>query len=224
MPSRKEPFVTGNIYHIFNKTIDRKRVFQQDTYARAFYDRLIYYRSTQAIISFSNLPRLKSKDLQYLKIKIDSKEHFQVEVFNYCLMPNHYHLLVKQLRDDGVKNFMSKTTNSFTRYLNVREKRQGQIFLKDFKAQRIISDEQLMHISRYIDLNYYSSGLVSNLEDLTRLTWLGFPAYLGIKKDSLVNANPILGMFKDKQEYKEFVFTRAEYQKELAYIKQFEKA
>ena len=223
MPIRNDPLTNGEIYHVFNKTADKKEVFLNNLYAGGFYDRLIYYRSTKATYSFSILNRLKQAELQSIDFEVRLPEHFQADVLNYSLMPNHYHLLLKQNKDNGITNFVSKTTNSFTKYVNGKEQRQGQIFLKDFTAVRILSNEQLIHTSRYIDLNYYSSGLVKNLEELTTLKWTGFPAYLGLKKDRLINTDFILGMFKDSEEYKRFVFDRADYQKSLEIIKHVEK-
>ncbi|MDA1338150.1 MAG: transposase [bacterium] len=223
MPIRKDPLLTNEIFHVFNKTIDGKVPFATDYYSNEFYERLVYYRSTQSIRSFSKLSNLASADLQQVKIGIMIPEHFQVEILNYNLMSNHYHLLVKQLKDDGIKNLISNTTNSFTKHSNIKEQRHGQIFLREFQAVRIVTDEQLIHTSRYIDLNNYSSGLINNIEDLATLKWSGFPAYLGLRKDKLVNSDFILSMFKDSEEYKNFVFDRADYQKSLETIKHTEK-
>ena len=111
MPIRKNPLINNEIFHVFNKTIDGKTPFANNYYANEFYERLIYYRSTQSIRSFSKLSKLTSEDLQQVKVDIMVPKYFQVEVLNYSLMPNHYHLLVKQLKDDGIKNLISNTTN-----------------------------------------------------------------------------------------------------------------
>jgi putative transposase len=223
MPIRKDPLTNNEIYHVFNKTIDEKKPFLLDSYASEFYERLFYYRSTLSIRSFSKLSILTASDLQQIKTDILLKDFFQVEILNYNFMPNHYHLLVRQLKDNGIKNLISNSINSFTKYSNLKQDRHGPIFLKDFKAVRILSDEQLIHTSRYIDLNQYSSGLVKNLKDLNTLKWAGLPAYLGLKEDKLINTDFILGMFKDNEEYKQFVFDRADYQKSLEIIKHVEK-
>lgn len=221
MPIRKEPLLPKYIYHIFNKTIDDKQVFKGNDYSLAFYQRLIYYRSTKSVLSFSKLKELSDENLLKLELQTSLKKDFRVEVLNYSLMPNHFHLLLMQLTDTGITEYMSQTINSFTRYYNVKNDRKGQVFLHDFKAVMIKTDEQLIHTSRYIDLNSYSSGLARDANKLEQYKWSGYKAYInGEFKDPLINTKPILKMFDDDREkYKEFVLDRADYQKSLEIIK-----
>ena len=76
-----------------------------------------------------------------------------MEIICYCLMPNHLHLLLRQLMDGGISKFMSNFANSYTRYFNTKSKRKGPVFEGKFKAKRIETDEQLLHLSRHIHLN-----------------------------------------------------------------------
>ena len=93
--------------------------------------------------------------------------------------------------------------------------------MHDFKAVMIKTDEQLMHTSRYIDLNSNSSGLISNSGELEQYQWSGYKGYIDEKvNDSLINTKPILRMFdNDREKYRLFVLDRADYQKELEVIK-----
>ena len=136
-------------------------------------------------------------------------------------MPNHFHLLLMQLTDTGITEYMSQTINAFTRYYNVKNARKGQVFLHHFKAVMIKTDEQLIHTSRYIDLNSFSSGIVNDTKDLELYKWSGYKAYIdGNYKDTLINTRLILQMFdNDREKYKEFVLDRAAYQKSLEIIK-----
>ena len=220
MPSRFTPFENKNIYHVYNKTIDDKRIFENSLLSEEFYKRLIYYRSEKASRSFSELNKLSIESLNTLKKEIFIKKHFKVSILTYCFMPTHYHLIVKQLVDNGISNFMSKTTNSFTRYFNLKNKRNGQLFLKDFKAISIRTDEQLIHTSRYIHLNMYSSGLTKSVDEVLNYPWSSFRSYATEIEDKLVDTNLILGIFnKNKEDYKKFVYANAEYQKKLEEVK-----
>jgi len=215
MPTRLEPFVNANIYHIFNKTIDQKRVFQSDKYSQEFYQRLIYYRSTNSTRSYSDIDKLNKETQEIINQDIFIEKDYQIKVLSYSFMPNHYHFLLEQCQDDGISGFVSKVTNSFTRYYNLKNQRKGQLFLKDFKAVLIRTDEQLIHTSRYIHLNPYSGGVVNNLDELVKYDKSSFPNYLGLKNDKLVSSERIMSSFKNIDEYKNFVFDRAEYQREI---------
>lgn len=134
-------------------------------------------------------------------------------------MPNHFHFLLKQVEEEGTSKFMSNFTNSYTRYFNVKNKRNGPLFQGKFKAIRIETDEQLLHLSRYIHLNPYSSYVVKTLKDLEKYPSSSFPEYLGKSQTSLCSKEIILGQFKNLNLYKKFVFDQADYQRRLEKIK-----
>ena len=80
-----------------------------------------------------------------------------VDLICFCLMPNHFHLLLRQIEEDGIVKFVRNFQIGYSRYLNEKEKRSGALFEGQFKAVRVENDEQLIHVSRYIHLNPYSS-------------------------------------------------------------------
>jgi len=220
MPSRFEPFIDKELYHLFSQSIDGKRIFEDDFYCKEFYNRLLYYRSSNATKSYSHLNLISKENYDEIYKEVMLKDSFKISILNYSLMPTHFHLITKQLKDNGITDVLSKTLNSFTRFYNSINNRKGQIFLSDFKAVRITSDEQLMHDSRYLDLNSYSAGLIKDFNKLPDFKWSGYPAYLGMKEDPLIDKSLILGMFgNDIEKYKEFVQDRADYQKSLESIK-----
>ena len=135
-------------------------------------------------------------------------------------MPNHFHLLLKQIIDGGISKFMSNFTNRYTRYLNTKNDRNGPIFQGRFKAIRIETDEQLLHVCRYIHLNPYTSYVVKTFSNLEKYPYSSFPEYLGKTKREFCNKELILHHFnKDRKDYKKFVFNQANYQRELNKIK-----
>jgi putative transposase len=80
-------------------------------------------------------------------------------------MPDHYHLLLKILKNKYLSKYISDVENSFTRYFNIRFKRKGPLWQTSFKAVRIKNDQQLLHVSRYIHLNPITANLVNRSED-----------------------------------------------------------
>jgi len=134
-------------------------------------------------------------------------------------MPNHFHFLLKQVGDYGISEFIGQIQNSYTKYFNVKRERVGSLLQGRFKAVRVESEEQLIHLSRYIHLNPYSSFLVRSLKDLKKYPWSSFPSYIEDEKVDFLDENIILNLFKNKGEYQEFVFNQADYQRELEKIK-----
>ena len=131
-------------------------------------------------------------------------------------MPNHYHLLVKQLEDKGISEFINKVFNSYTKYFNTKHNRVGPLLQGQFKAIRIGYDEQFIHVSRYIHLNPITSFLVRDLRDYP---WSSYQDFIGLRKDKLCNKSPIMSFFKSSKKYEEFVLDQVKYGQSLEIIK-----
>ncbi|MBN1262974.1 MAG: transposase [Candidatus Pacebacteria bacterium] len=158
-------------------------------------------------------------DKENLKKELRKKKDFLVEIVAYCLMPNHFHLLVKQAKDRGIRNFITKSCNSYSHYFSTKYKRKGPLFEGRFKAIRVETEEQLIHLSRYIHLNPYSSYLVKNFKKLAAYPFSSLPEYLNNIKDPICQKEIVLSYFSGFEDYKKFVFRQAEYQRELGKIK-----
>ncbi len=223
MPGRLEPILTGNIYHVFNKTIESKKIFTNKNSCNHFIELIQYYRSSKVKISFSKLKNLDQQIRSKFITDTQIKKYFKVEILVFCLMPTHFHLLLKQKEDRGIERFCSDVINAFTRYFNIRYERKGPLFLTKFKSVRIRTDGQLIHVSRYIHLNPYTSQIVRDFEDLKNYRWTSLNEYIN-KKEVFCNTKLILSLFKnDRRKYRVFVKNNADYQKELEKVKYVEK-
>ena len=151
--------------------------------------------------------------------KLKAQRKFLVEIIALCLMPNHFHLLLRQRTNEGISKFTSNFTNSYTRYFNIKNERTGPLFQGKFKAVRIETDEQLWHVSRYIHLNPYASHVIKTLKDLEDYPYSSFPEYIGKSKTEFYDKEIILNQFKDKKSYKKFVLDQADYQRKLEVIR-----
>jgi len=222
MPTRKFPFIIGNHYHTFNQFIDGRRIFADPYFAKHFYNRLVYYRSSKTTHGFEHLKRLNEEVLLNTLKEVSYEKYHLVKVLAYKLMPTHFHLVLQQLVENGISKYLSNVANSFTRFYNIKTERKGQVFLKDFKAVEILSDEQLLHTVRYTHLNASSSGLI-DISQIRNQPWCSHKAYVSNSPDKLVDTKPILDYFKrDKREFEKFVLDNAEYQKELEMLKYLE--
>lgn len=142
-----------------------------------------------------------------------------IEFVCFCFMSNHFHFLLKQSKDNGISKFMGQFENSYTRYFNTKYNKNGPILQGRFKAVMVEDDYQLLHLSRYIHLNPYSSFVVKNLADLESYPWSSLPEYLGKTEREICNKEIILSNFKTIEDYQQFVFDQADYQRNLEKIK-----
>lgn len=133
-------------------------------------------------------------------------------------MPNHFHFLLRQVSDKGISKFLSNFQNSYTRYFNIKNAREGPLFLDQFKAVLIETDEQLIHVSRYVHLNPITSYVVKDFESLLNYPWSSLPEYIqGI--ESICDINTIMDFFKVPYSYEVFLKDQVGYQRELDVIK-----
>jgi len=215
MPYRKIFFANNEIYHVLNRGVAQQPIFLTNSNYQKFLAIIDYYRYN-LFLRFSHYSRMTEKEKNNFIKKSDPKPI--VDILAFCLMPNHFHLLLKQLQEKGIQIFMRKVQNSYVKYFNLKNNRIGPLFQSPFKAIRIEKDEQLVHISRYIHLNPSSSNLVK-IKDLEKYFWFSLPEYLGRREIRFIHPEFILNFFKTKKRYKEFIFDQASYQKELQNIK-----
>jgi len=129
-------------------------------------------------------------------------------------MPNHFHILAKQIRDNGISTFLSKLSNSYTKYFNTRYKRVGPLFQGSFKAVRIENDDQLLHVSRYIHLNPLIDYLTRNLR---MYPYSSYPEFLDVTK-GFSQKDVILNNFSKRSSYEKFVLNQEDYGRTIKHI------
>lgn len=208
MPYRYNPLVTGEYYHVFNRGVAKMTIFKDYRYYRRFMRAMLYYQVDGLKPRFS----LFSPSIH----KLDWNKKL-VDIICYCLMPNHYHFLLKQNKDGGISEFIRKLCESHAKYYNIKGTgRLGSVFQSEFKAELVVSNEQLIHLSRYIHLNPVVSDVVDNLK---KHLWSSYLEYLGLNTNRVCTKEIILGQFKSPQKYEEFVLDQVGYATELEYIK-----
>ena len=219
MAGRKTPLVNGEIYHVFNRGISLQPTFFDKRDYKRMFDAMTYYQNLNPPMKLSLFLTSSQEKREIFIDKCRKENDFIVGIICYCFMPNHLHFLLRQLVDNGISIFMSKLTNSYTRYLNTKKKRNGPFFQGRFKSVRIESNEQLLHVSRYIHLNLFSSMLVKNFFELEEYEYSSLPEYLGQSGKDYCQKEIILEQFDNINNYRKFVFDQADYQKNLEIIK-----
>lgn len=218
MPYRKNVLASGEIYHVFNRGIDSRPVFADKRDYQRFLETSDFYRYSKPLVRLSHYHRLLKEHKGNIPEKLRGKGKPLVTVLVFCLMPNHFHFLLKQLEDRGISIFMRNFQNSYARYFNTRHQRIGSLFISPFKAVRVESEEQLLHVSRYIHLNPVSSFLI-DLDGLDTYPWSSFPEYLNKQAVKYSDPTTVLSYFAAPEAYRKFVRDQADYQKRLELIK-----
>ena len=219
MPGRQIPLVNNEPYHIFNRGIASEPIFlDKRGYFRAL-EIIFYYQNSNPPMKYSKFLKLSVAERSDMIDKLKFQRKWLVDIICYCLMPNHFHFLLRQREDGGTSKFMSNFTNSYTRYFNTKKDRIGPIVQGKFKSVRIETQEQLLHVSRYIHLNPYTGYIVKTFQELEEYPYSSFPEYIGKSQINLCNKDIVLSYFKTPLSYKRFVFDNANYQRELSKIR-----
>lgn len=217
MPYRKIPIAAGEIYHVFNRSVAKQPIFLYDrNYQRAI-ELIKFYRHKDLPLRFSHYNRLPLEQKGQIGNLIEESP-IVIEILAFCLMPNHLHFLLKGLTENGIIQFMSNLQNSYAKYFNIRHERTGTLFQPMFKAVRIESDEQLIHVCRYIHLNPVTAYIVKTIEDLENYPWSSYMYYLN-NSSSFIRKELILSYFKDIKAFKKFTADQVDYQRKLDSIK-----
>jgi len=218
MPERKVPLENDCYYHVVTKSLQNVKLFKQyEDYFR-FIDSLDYYNHEDPPIKYSLFLEsdLKTQDLVRYQLK-EQKRRF--DLIAYSLLPNHLHLLLKQNLNKGISKAMQQVKNSYAHFFNIKYKREGPLFRGRFKAVLIETEEQFLHVSRYIHINIYSSGIAKTIPKLLKYEFSSLPEYISKVKQEICQKKDVFESFNSKDRYKSFVLDRADYQKSLEVIK-----
>lgn len=219
MPYRRVPIVVGQTYHVFNRSIAQQPIFLGTRYYRRGVELLEYYSYLKPGLRFSHYNRLPLQQRNDFLENLKKNGRKQIQLFSFCLMPNHVHFLIKEIVNGGISQFMSNFQNGYAKYLNLRTERSGSVFLSMFKAVRIETDEQLLHVNRYIHLNPLTSYVIKKVEELETYPWCSFREYLKGKSSDIVDTEFVLNFFSSKRKFKKFTFDQVDYQRQLDKVK-----
>lgn len=153
MPIRREPLAVGQYYHIYNRAIDKVEVFQKPNFQNHFIENMKIYQLSRDALTAHQILNSNQNNFAPAISMSHNQTDFRVHLLAYSLMPNHFHLLLRQTEKEGISTFMQDLQNSFVRFYNLKHQRKGPLFEGRFKAIRITSDSQFLEIIRYIILN-----------------------------------------------------------------------
>ncbi|MEK7565848.1 MAG: transposase [Patescibacteria group bacterium] len=192
-------YLKNGFYHIYNRGVEKRDIFcdQQDfsvfvTYLKNY----LLFKDEDALNRMFTSPESTSLEKQKIIKQLGLKNFFnKIDLLAYSLLPNHFHLLVKQNDENDIDSFMNAIGTRYASYFNRRYKRVGPLYQGVYKAVLVETDEQLLHLSRYIHLNpFHYQNL--RFSSWNQINWpCSLPNYLGIRNEGWVKTDFILSYF-----------------------------
>lgn len=215
MPVRKIPLVEGEIYHVFNKSIADYEVFKDHADYERMWQTLSYYKIKDAPCKFSLIKKSMGSEKNW-PIHVHANSERIVQIIAYCLMPTHFHIVLKQLVADGVQRYVSRVLKSYSKYFNVKYRRRGPLWEHRYKNILVETNEQFLHLTRYVHLNPCTACLKQKPEEWQ---FSSYREYVGMVPDSekICEYKEFLDM--NSGEYQIFVTEHIDYQRMISGIK-----
>jgi len=187
-------FVEREIYHIYNRGVDKRVIFPTFEDLSRFFEGMSIFNDSSTIGSLGRIIGRRHG------VSTDSPNKNKLVSFvAYCLNPNHYHFMLEQVADKGIERFMHKLGMGHSKYINAKYRRSGALFQGSFKAIHINSNEYLLHASAYINLNNQVHGYEHGT--FTKSSW---EEYVGKSGEEFCDKSIILDQFKSREKYKNF--------------------
>ena len=162
--SRKIDFFVGGYYHIFNRGVDKRKIFLEPEDLRYFLDNLIIFNRHNRVHAHVDKGARKRE-------KQNAKRHEPLAaIVAFAFLPNHFHLLLKEINEGGISKFMQKVGTSYTMFFNEKYDRSGSLFQGRFKATEV---KDLIAVSSYVNLNFVHHGYKTKT-DLVRTSFFEY--------------------------------------------------
>jgi len=194
MLKNNEKFATGEFYHIYNRGVDKRDIFSDEVDLSRFFQSMELFNTVQPI---GSIYEKKFSDNRFGRPT--SKSDGLVEFICFCLNPNHFHFILKQVIDGGISEFMKRLGGGYTKYFNERNKRTGALFQGRFKSIHVDSNDYLLHLSAYVNLNNRVHRFGRPTPKLTKSSW---DEYNGRSNGGFCEKDIILDQFGGINEYK----------------------
>lgn len=208
MSIRKVDFSIGEYYHLYNRGNSKQKIFLDDEDYNHFI-KLLYLCNSRKSITF--------RDISKNTYDFDREETL-VYIGAYCLIPNHFHLLIKEKVENGISKFMQKVSTAYSMYFNKKYKRTGGLFEGKFKSQHLGIDRYLKYIFSYIHLNpikliepkWKEIGIKNIKDAIAYLKTYQYSSYLDYLAEDRLRSKIL-----DKKEFPEYFPSKNFFEKEI---------
>jgi putative transposase len=218
MPNRA-PIGIDEWYHCYNRGVDKRRIFEDQRDYERFLLTMYAGNSTSSIhISNFNLPTIAA----VIEKGVLEQEDPLVSIGAYCLMPNHFHFVLKEIKSAGIARFMQKVCTGYTMYFNKKNERTGALFAGTFKSKHVPDDRYLKHLISYVHLNpaelfdarwkYGTSDVAKIEQKLLTYRYSSLPEFLGKDRAEKLLLDPaVMNLYEKRPRLKEIVAEANEY-------------
>lgn len=207
--NRTIQFAVGEFYHLYNRGNDKRVIFRDENDRTRFIHLLFLCNSAQPVVY---------KTIPAHRVFLFKREEPLVDIGAYCLMPNHFHLLVYERIPHGITMFMKKLSTAYSMYFNLRNNRTGKLFEGVFKAQHISDDQYLRYLYAYIHLNpikliepkWRENGIQRIKRARTFLERFPYSSYLNYKdiarkENAILNIDAFPDYFSEKHTFDDLI-------------------
>ena len=211
---RKIEFSIGEYYHVYNRGTDKRIIFLEHPDYRRFMALLYACNSIEPV----NISDHFKKGQSFSEIFDHERDDTLVEIGAYCLMPNHFHLLLREKSEGGISKFILKLSTGYSMYFNKKNMRTGSLFEGPYKAKHITRDEYLKYLFAYIHLNpvkiidpeWKENGISNRIaakEYLSKYLYSSYQEYIGAlrKEWKILNRPAFPEYFADPQDFEGFI-------------------
>ncbi|MBI2025434.1 transposase [Candidatus Kaiserbacteria bacterium] len=189
--ANRESFAIDEWYHCYSRGVDKRTVFEEESEFKRFEHLLYLCNSTTPVHRSALANNMANKEMYSVQ-----RGSQLVALGAYALIPNHFHLLIREIIEGGISEFMRKVGIAYAMYFNIKHERIGNLFVKPFRAKHIAEDDYFRRVATYIHLNPaelfergWKEGRVSDFallkKQLRSYSHSSFPDYLGIKRDQV---------------------------------------
>lgn len=202
MAARRKAFANGEFYHVYNRGVDKRTIFEDPYDLRRFFQSMVEFNTIAPIGSIYENSFSAAEDAPPL-----TKKRL-VNIVAYCLNPNHFHLILEQVSDGGVSEFMKRLGGGYTMYFNNKHARSGVLFQGVFKSVHIETNEYLLHLSAYVNLNDCVHQLKLGGETSKLVASLSsWEEYAKESIRGICQKTVVISQFASSQEYEKFALS-----------------
>jgi len=203
---RKVEIAPGEYYHIYNRGNNKQNIFLDNRDWIRFLFTILYLQSPTV---FHNMSRYVTHFVKHSVFNIDDEtidkilKNRTIELIGFCLMPNHFHLIIYELKEGGISQYMQRTQNAYTKYFNTKHENCGHLLQGPFQAVHILNNEQLLYLSAYMHRN--PRELIKWFKKEHKYPWSSYQDYLAKNRwDQLLKTGIVTDQFSGTKDYKKF--------------------
>lgn len=204
---RYENFAPDEHYHVFGRGTGQEKIFIDEYDQIRFIFLITHFQSPIRVFNTGWYTKsfVKKGSFNVNENKTDELiKNRSVELISFALMPNHFHLLVKNLEDGVLSVYMHRVLTAYSKYFNAKYNKKGHVFEGPFKTVHVSNNTQLLHLSAYIHKNPKEIPHWENTYD--KYPYSSYQDYIGLNRwGNLLSSDIVLKQFKDQTKYKDFV-------------------